>query len=370
MPDRDPDCIARLPRDFESRGWAVPFTTEFLSYARLRRGADETLEYLVPGLAGGGETYVIPAGLLNDIGSLSVYDRSLLEALGETDSLNPATIRALATKIAASGLAGAGPARTARTALSKASSDSLLIHIALIQMAVAQLGQGDSAIGLAELASPEGQDRAKAAIQSYADEKGATPNEIFSVLEVWARSVAAIGSPDRQVEGEILVLTEQIRAFRAALLSWFGPEPKMHAQMAQRIAAAAKETLAEALPQIAALDQMALDMRTTLSDWRRSRARLTRTVARIEAILDGWSRMVTRWRDVAESDRTDQREMVVKCALSLPVLPTALVRGRSEFWLSIRRNQIDWRNETAELATGGVSEKLREKFAGAALEFS
>ena len=358
---QDSQSVPKLPSDFKSRGWSVPFTTPILTFARLRRTAEEKFEYLIPGLAGGGETYVIPASLLNDIGQLSVHDRTLLEDIADLRDLSPTTLRRTVNKIAASGLAGPDAGKKSRKAISREVEDRIQIHVLLIQKAVEELGDGRDAPTIAELATAEGRDVARDAIRSYADEASLTPDAIFSMLEIWAGLVTAYGSPNKTVKGPLADLMEEMQELGVSLLKWLAPEPQRPAQMAQRIAAASKETLKEAMTVDAQLTERFENMADTLSRWEDARVELASLILKLDAILDGWRRIVDRWRSVENGDRVDQRDVVEKCALSVPILPADLVGRHAEFWLSLRQNQVSWSEEAKSLVPSGLEERLKKK---------
>src|ERR1044071_3169438 len=77
---------------FEERGAVVPFTTPVLAFSRVRE-QEQRLELLVPGLAGGRDTYVIPWRSLPSVFAMTVHDRALREEIEALPESRPEEIR-------------------------------------------------------------------------------------------------------------------------------------------------------------------------------------------------------------------------------------------------------------------------------------
>src|SRR5579885_1153738 len=114
------------PTTFEERGAVVAFTTPVLAYSRVRHQEEHGLELLVPGLAGGRDTYVIPWRSLPSVFVMTVHDRMLREEIEVLPDSAPTTIRGATLKVESTGLAGQANATAARQATSDDDSERLL----------------------------------------------------------------------------------------------------------------------------------------------------------------------------------------------------------------------------------------------------
>ena len=128
-----------LPETFEQRGVYVPFTTPILAYARLRRPIGGSLEVLIPGLAGGSETYIIPYKVLPDVLNLLVHDRALHEELLNLRKISPGRVRQSANLVAMTGLGGPALAKRAKQDRQSEQELPTLILFSLIRNAISQL---------------------------------------------------------------------------------------------------------------------------------------------------------------------------------------------------------------------------------------
>ncbi|MEQ9489631.1 MAG: hypothetical protein RIM72_11630 [Alphaproteobacteria bacterium] len=370
MPEQDArQSGTYLPATFAQRGVAVAFTTPVLSFARLRRARDDTLQYLVPGLAGGIETYVIPAASIADVVNLTVFDRHLMESIdGDNINLSPLTMRNISLKKATSGLAGAKRAKRARFLLEQDRKNNMQMLLLLVQSAIEQLSdekRAEAAAGLTEESLRSGE--AVACLQdhlgSFLGETGLTAEQAFARCQKWAACTSMVGSPDDRVTGPLKLLIRDLEQMSADLMSWLVPEPVGPAEMAQRVAVAATEAVSEARQILAFIDESHTDIGPPLKDWAATKPALREAVRRIAEILDGWRRIVDRWDRVADRERVDQREIVELFGLYMPVLPVEAVRHNTAFWEDIRATQKRWEHDAAMAARSllDVDEKVHEK---------
>lgn len=355
-----------LPADFAQRGVAVPFTTRLLFFARARRATDETLEYLVPGLAGGLKTCVIPHGRIGETLSMTVFDRALMEELAETMSITPASVEQAALAVGMTGLGGSRLMRRARRRAEADRHGTLALEGMLTNALLADFGE--AAIDVTYLEPEDLRNRAKAALEPHGAMLDAPVDATLSRLAQWARLLLPIGSEQADVTGPYAATLADMERFAADLSTWLIPEPVGPAEMAQRIGVAARKTAAAAQERVDRIDAFRGDVRKSLQDWDATAAALTADIGMISNIIDGWQRLIDKWDAVSRMDRIDQREIVEMFALYLPVLPRKAAERNHDFWTSIRENQKRWNDSVGTPDLLAADEDLRDKIGGFKVE--
>jgi len=358
-----------LPATFAQRGVAVSFTTPVLSFARLRNARDGALQYLVPGLSGGVETYVIPAASIADVVNLSVFDRHLMESIdsGKVE-LSPLAMRQISLIKATSGLAGAKRAKRARALLEQDKNNQSDMSLLLILTAISQLSD-DEGVAAADALKANAIETGAAAkyIETHLDgflkDTGLSADQLIERLEKWSALTSLVGSPDGKVSGPLKLLILDLERMAAELMKWLVPEPVGPAEMAQRVSVAATEAVSEAKKVLSFIDKSFDDIGPPLKDWQATEPALRDAVRRIAEILDGWRRIVDKWDRVADRERVDQREMVELFGLYMPVLPVEAVGDNTAFWEDIRTTQKRWERDAAMAAKSllDVDEKVHDK---------
>jgi len=116
------------PARCAERGVAAPFTTPLLFAARLRLGADQGIEVLVPNPAGREGWFVLPWAAAREALQPSLADQALIGALttlvADTAELQPWQMRQAARQAASTGLAGRA-ARRAASGTSPAGAETM-----------------------------------------------------------------------------------------------------------------------------------------------------------------------------------------------------------------------------------------------------
>jgi len=360
---------AFLPATFAQRGVAVAFTTPVLSFARLRKAGEGALQFLVPGLAGGVETYVIPAVSIADVVNLTVFDRHLMESISaDKVDLSPLVMRQTSLTKAKSGLAGAKRSQRARRLLEKDEANNSAMTLLLVQTVLAQLADNPETAATIELAADAIETGMAATsietqLDGFLSDTGLTSDQVLARLKSWSSAASLVGSPDETVIGPYRLLIQDLERMAADLLAWLVPEPVGPAEMAQRVAVAATEAVAEAKKVMAFIDDSFTDIGPPLKDWEATEPALQDAVRRIADILDGWRRIVDMWDRVADRERVDQREMVELFGLYMPVLPIEAVGNNTAFWEDIRSTQRRWEQDAAQAAKSllDVDEKVHDK---------
>jgi len=358
-----------LPATFAQRGVAVAFTTPVLSFARLRKFREGALQYLVPGLAGGAETYVIPAVSIADVVNLTVFDRHLMESIDtEKADLSPLSMRQTSLTKATSGLAGAKRAKRARLLLENDRINRVDMSLLLVRTAITQLSDdagGAAAAALSTDAIETGE--AVACIEThmsgFLSDASLTADQVVDQCKEWSACASLVGTSDDSINGPLKLLIQDLERMATELLKWLVPEPVGPAEMAQRVSVTATEAVSEAKKILSFVDDSISDIGPPLKNWAVTEPALHDAVRRIAEILDGWRRIVDMWDRVADRERVDQREMVELFGLYMPVLPVEAVGNNTAFWEDIRTTQKRWEQDAAMAAKSllDVDEKVHEK---------
>lgn len=353
-----------LPATFLKRGTYLPFTTSVLSYARLRRPTGGSLEILMPGLAGGAETYVIPYKVLPEIINLTVHDRALHEELAHLREITPAKIRQTANRVAMTGLGGPALAKRAKQERLADEEQPAMILLGLLRMAITQLAPnhpGVKDLNEKTIASPDGMKLARDALGGYAQSIGERGDKIYARLESWADRIAPVGSPDGSVAGYLMTLLVTLEGLADELSKWLIQEPPETAEMAQRTVTAARGAAEKARFHLQALDALAGNMAEPLRDFDAVDKTLKNHVHRMALMLDGWQRVIDTWNAARAGDRFLQRDTLEVFAQQLPILPEEAVGEQIGMWETLRESQTRWGQTSQHRIDSDLDQDTKDK---------
>jgi len=314
---------------FEERGTVVPFTTPVLAFSRLRVQEEHGLELLVPGLAGGRDTYVIPWRSLPSVFVMTVHDRMLREEIEVLPESSPTTVRGASLKVESTGLAGPGTAKAARQATSDDESERLLTNFFLVAESVKQLSGGKLQLGPADLTNDAGRTRTKLILSRVAALFQLTADDFYSRLENWAGTVSPIGVPGLNYTCRLRQLVADINDYSADVGAWSERDFTDAADSARVCARIAEETASTARGLMTGVDRYAANMRETLTEWTASFERIRGLMTKLAWTLDGWAPVVTMWREVDQSDRESAQDTVGEMLRLMPVMPRREVGSRA-----------------------------------------
>jgi hypothetical protein len=353
-----------LPETFEQRGVYVPFTTPILAYARLRRPIGGSLEVLIPGLAGGSETYIIPYKVLPDVLNLLVHDRALHEELLNLRKISPGRVRQSANLVAMTGLGGPALAKRAKQDRQSELELPTLILFSLIRNSISQLAPSHP--GVAELdgrkiATPEGLNLAREALGGYGQTIGESGNKIYSRLERWANALAPLGMSDGSIKGPLLILLTTLEDLTVELSKWLIQEPPDTAEMAQRTVTAARAAAQRARDHINAIAEFENAMAEPLRSFEETENKITLHIERISLMLDGWQRVIDLWEVGRDGDRFFQRDTLESFAQYLPILPLEAVGENVELWENLRESQNRWGRTSEHSIDAGMDQETKAK---------
>jgi hypothetical protein len=317
------------PNTFEERGAVVPFTTPVLAYSRLRQQEEHGLELLVPGLAGGRDTYVIPWRSLPSVFTMTVHDRMLREEIEELPDSTPIEIRRATLKVESTGLAGPATTHAAKQAASDEDSERLLTNFFLVSEAVRQLSGGKLQLGPADLTNEAGRQRTKLILSRIAAMWDLSADEFYARLETWAGAVSPIGAPGLNYICRQRQLIADLNDYAGDVEAWSERDMTDAADSARICARIAEETVSSARSINAGVDRYCSDMRGTLSEWSISIGRIRALMERLAWLLDGWRPVVTMWQEVDHNDREAAQDTVGEMLRLMPMMPRREVGSRA-----------------------------------------
>lgn len=310
-----------LPSRFTERGAAVPFTTPLLAQARVRIDDRKQFELMIPAFAGAKGIYAIRWRDLPEVfTSMTVHDRALHDAIGAGAEANPRSVRLAAMKVAASGLAGPEAARSARKFLADEENDRLLTTFLLVKAACDQVGER-SGLSIADLASAEGQQKAKAAIEGVARRFGRPPNAVYAELEDWGGIVGPLGAPDsprparlRRLAQELALMNDQLGAFAEKDPS----EARDMALFCHRVLSFTLQAFKTVCDQA---DALAGGIPMALRNWKKSREEVARHAERAAWTLDGWEFVLALWHDSEGREKAERYVALAEMHRLVPMVP-------------------------------------------------
>ncbi len=184
--------LSYKPTTFAERGAVVAFTTPALTGCRIRRGYKQGLEILVPNLAQGRGTYVIPAAGLQDVLTLTLHDRLLLTELQDQLQIHPSAVRTVEQRVASMGIAGPVPMAAANRANGAETKGRLLTNYLLIGQVVALDGRSaDETLQIIDTA--KGQAEIRDSLHRIAGRVGCTTRELDDRIAELSQFAAQVG---------------------------------------------------------------------------------------------------------------------------------------------------------------------------------
>jgi len=309
------------PLTFGERGVLVPFTTPLLAASRIRGPDLKRAEILVPGLSGGKGTYVIPWRSVTDMFKLTVHDRALHEAISEAPDFTPREIRMAALRVARLGLAGVVASGAARSYLKREDNLELVARFFLTLRVIEKMAAGET-LGMAELGTQQGQQKARRILSAIAASLGWTFDRLHDRIEHWAKTVARVGLAEMPSEAPARRLIVRLPPLSEAFIDWGKADVDGDGPADAQLAAdVARETWRLAVEHATDIDRAAKQPAETLRNWDAAIAATARTVDRLQWILDGWEQVVKLWDQAASRPREEQRAALRDIVRHLPVVP-------------------------------------------------
>jgi hypothetical protein len=309
------------PTTFLERGVAVPFTSPQLFGARARPKRIGGMELILPNPSGGRGVYVLDWSLLREFCRPTVHDRHLITRVAGLTSITPATIRQVATAIAADGMAGER-AMAAALAIIEAERDELIVgNYVLLMTLVEQVGPP---LPSGEPAETEMEQRAQRAGATIGRRMDRTPAWVAGSLEALTEVLRPVGVRAQTQQARIRRVLELLRAVREEIAAWGEAHAgSILADYAGMIRSAADLTLSLTQTMLDAVDAMTADTINLLEIWARDPESVIRAATRPEWMLDGWEQIGLLWRQA--TDPAAQRVALAEIAVLVPVVPREVI---------------------------------------------
>jgi hypothetical protein len=322
------------PLTFGERGVLVPFTTPLLAASRMRGPELKRAEILVPGLSGGKGTYVIPWKSVTEMFKLTVHDRALHEAISGAPDFSPREIKMAALRVARTGLAGVTAGGAARSILKREDNLELVARFFLTLRVVERMGGGGETLSLAELATPQGQQKASRILVKIATKLGWSSETLHERIEEWAKTVAPVGLAEMPSEAPARRLIVRLQPLADAFVEWGKGDTESDGQAdAQLVAGIARETWRLACEHAAVIDLAAKQPAEALQNWEEMISSTAETGQKLLWVLDGWEQVMKLWDQAASRPREEQRAALRDVIRHLPVVPRdELPSSSQEVW--------------------------------------
>ena len=310
------------PLTFIERGVLVPFTTPLLAAGRIRGKDLKTAEILMPGLAGGRGTYVIPWKSVPEMFKLTVHDRALHEAICEAPDFSPREIRMAALRVAQLGLAGRAASGSARALLQREDSLERVARFFLTLRIVERMAT--EPLTLAELGTTPGQKKAGRILAGIAGSLGWTYDDLHERIDIWSKTVSQVGLSEMPAEAMARKLINRLKPLGDQFLEWRKGETEdqidgaADAQLASDIS---RETWRLATEYATDIDVTVKQPAESLRNWTVTLRATERAVHKLLWILDGWEQVVKLWDQASHRPREEQRSMLRDVVRHLPVVP-------------------------------------------------
>lgn len=329
-----------LPASLEQRGYALPFTTRPVAYARVFQGK-EGLEIILPGFADSLVAHVIPYEKLPSIATLSVFDRALHEKVAQLDAVNPNTIRDAASKIGETGLGGVDVMRKARAKKVIFTNLEPAILNALTDEMLKYHGSNQAPANV-NMTTDEGRKVAVNELERIGKELGCDGETIVERLDHISKLMAQYKGSSAGLNGPICDILIRMKNLSDDMRQWLIPEPVEEAEMAQRTSVAILDFIALTKQHTNELDAVYDNIDRTVAQWDVMEPKIQKTLSELDLLLDGWERILDAWDSVMAKQRFIQRETLAAFAPFIPVLPLNMIKGTPDKWLLLRTAQLRW----------------------------
>jgi hypothetical protein len=310
------------PATFEERGTAVPFTTAKVSQTRVRLDERDHLVLVMPSMAGGAGSYVVPWKAVPEIVTMTVHDRMLHEEILAARACTPDAMRRTVLRVAATGLAGPAAAQAAEAAARADEEEILGAHFLLVLALFSHLGIPRTELMEVGRDATRWRAVARRTLNAAASELRIAPGELYQRMQDLARALAPIGIANAPgAPARLRRLLAQLADARHSIIRWTEVDRSEVADLGRVTAQVAGITLELADDALAELDRVASDMDGLLRDWAGAFPRLHQAATRLSWLLDGWDFVVSLWDHHRGSSVQERRDALVQIHRVLPLIP-------------------------------------------------
>jgi hypothetical protein len=345
------------PASFRERGATVPFTTPLLLNARVRTASSgRGFELVVANPSGGRGALILPWASMPEICAPTLFDRHLWESLTNSGDISPIGIRREAQRLAAQGLAGRGPAISAKDALRRDQTGQRLMRSILLESLITALETPIETAGRSGVA--EGDSFLKRAERAVARSAAIAQMPVATFTADLEALAVALSGAAPHIKGEDARLREMLSNLEDVsneITDWVaGQQPEaMHVMAAKFIVETASQTLECAEIALASTDTLIADLGLMIKSWRAEKENILERARVPEWVLDGWKTPIVLWKAAEAKQRA---AAIWEIALLAPILPREAKAwlGKVSDWretprriTQVVRDKADWRSGSA-----------------------
>jgi hypothetical protein len=338
-----------------------------LAQARVRAARAGGIELVLANPSGGRGSYVLRPEGIGEVARLTVHDRLLVERLTKVAPLTPATVRAAAREVAATGAAGREAAHAAVEANARDAAQRVTGNLVLIVTLLRRSGLAEVDWRGLDLADRGTQATINGLLARIAPALGLSVEALLLSIDEIAGAASGVGFLSRPFDSRCVLMLEAVERFAGEARDWARLEPEDRRPGVELIAACAAETTARAR---ACLDRLwaCLDAVPQLARrWSTDRPAIEAELALPDWLLDGWPYICAVWDQAASEDRSAQRTALARIETLVPALPADPAPGtdrggaqherlRQRRWL---RPRDDFRSPAGAAMAIGRNEMLR-----------
>ncbi len=369
MADKPGDVPLRnIPATFEERGVGLPFASERLQLARVRRTDRGQLEMVLPNFADTNALYVVPWTAIPDLGGLTLADRLLHREVIRENATTPFAVRRLWLTIAESGAAGADARERAEAALVVDRTQHLTVSLALVVASLRLIGRSPEALSFHRLDQIPGLLRDRVVADALQEVFGLNPPAWYHSVTNLGEALAPVGLANSDPPARFRQLLRDLSQFQRLLRDWSTTVTGELRALVAFIIEVAEHTRAQVQAPLARLDDQVRDVEALVDGWVRRRADITDDIDRISWLLDGWEPVIALWDEATTGPDAVPAETLDKMVRHLPILPSTEYRQVDETLdpsepLRRQRRFVrlyeDWRTGREDTALLSLIEKSR-----------
>jgi hypothetical protein len=286
--------------------------------ARVCHDERDGLIAILRDFANNGSAYIVPWSSLPLVTAMTEHDKAVHQAVGEAKACTPADVRAVISRLALSG--ALGPQAKLREGESIRIEQARRADMELILILHLFESCGADLISFAADPAHWPAREAKSAVKTAARAMGVKRRDIHHRIGEFTALLAPIGlvsAPGPVRSGWLRLVHHEIEAFGQSTLAVAqSATPEIRSHLAA-IAEAAKRTARLSSIVLEMLDFAVLDIRGTIKHWNPERAVLSRTISRLDEMLDEWPSLMHMTHEA-------MREPVDKVATRLRTLQAML----------------------------------------------
>ena len=362
------------PMSFRERGATVPFTTPLLLNARIRSASSgRGFEMVVANPSGGRGALILPWSSMPEICAPTLFDRHLWEGLASSDDVSPVGIRREAQRLAVQGLAGRGPAISAKDAQRRDQTGLRLMRSMLLESLITALEA--PIVTAARSSAAEGESFLKRAERAVTRAAAIAKMPVATFTADLEALAVALSGATPTMEGEDARLREllsKLKDMSNEITDWIGDQQPeaTHIMAANFIVETASQTLECAEIALASTDTLIADLGLMMPSWRAGKDNILERARGPEWVLDGWKTPIALWKS---ADANQRRAAIWEIALLAPILPREAKAwlGKASDWRETPRRITQVVRDKADWRSGSVMEIVarNENLIGASISY-